>query len=92
VISKADLHWRKTRRLTFTLICFWLFITFGLTWFARSINEVVILGFPLGFYMAAQGALVSRPAKGWQPRLPTFFLDHQDTSPDCGDGSTAFRK
>lgn len=58
MISKADLHWRKTRRLTYALICFWLFITFGLTWFARSINEVVILGFPLGFYMAAQGALV----------------------------------
>lgn len=58
MISKADLHWRKTRRLTFTLIVLWMFITFGLTWFARSINEVIILGFPLGFYMAAQGALV----------------------------------
>jgi putative solute:sodium symporter small subunit len=58
VISKADLHWNKTRRLTFILLFFWVFITFGLTWFARTINEVVILGFPLGFYMAAQGALV----------------------------------
>jgi putative solute:sodium symporter small subunit len=58
VISKADIHWRETRRLTFVLIFFWLFVTFGLTWFARTINEVVILGFPLGFYMAAQGALV----------------------------------
>lgn len=58
MISKADLHWRKTRRLTFALILFWMLITFGLTWFARAINEIVILGFPLGFYMAAQGALV----------------------------------
>jgi putative solute:sodium symporter small subunit len=58
VISKADLHWNKTRRLTFILLFFWVFVTFGLTWFARTINEVVILGFPLGFYMAAQGALV----------------------------------
>lgn len=58
MIAKADLHWRKTRRLTFVLIVFWIVITFGLTWFARTINEVVILGFPLGFYMAAQGALV----------------------------------
>lgn len=58
MISKADIHWRETRRLTFVLIFFWLFVTFGLTWFARTINEVVILGFPLGFYMAAQGALV----------------------------------
>lgn len=56
--SKANRHWRKTKRLTFVLILLWIFVTFGLTWFARTINEVVILGFPLGFYMAAQGALV----------------------------------
>lgn len=54
----AEAYWRRTRRLTFALVILWLFITFGLTWFARTINEVVILGFPLGFYMAAQGALV----------------------------------
>lgn len=54
----SEAYWRKTRRLTFTLLSFWGLITFGLTWFARSINEIVILGFPLGFYMAAQGALV----------------------------------
>lgn len=57
-MSKADAYWRRTRRLTFILIIFWIFVTFGLTWFARTINEVVILGFPLGFYIAAQGALV----------------------------------
>ena len=54
----SDAYWRKTRRLTFVLLFFWISITFGLTWFARSVNEIVILGFPLGFYMAAQGALV----------------------------------
>lgn len=57
-MATADAYWRKTRRLTFALLIFWVFITFGLTWFARTINEIVILGFPLGFYMAAQGALV----------------------------------
>lgn len=58
MIAKADAYWRKTRRLTFVLLVLWISITFGLTWFARTINEIVILGFPLGFYMAAQGALV----------------------------------
>jgi len=57
-MTKADAYWRRTRRLTFVLLICWIFITFGLTWFARTINEIVILGFPLGFYMAAQGALV----------------------------------
>jgi putative solute:sodium symporter small subunit len=57
-MATADEYWRKTRRLTFTLLVFWVLITFGLTWFAKSANEIVILGFPLGFYMAAQGALI----------------------------------
>ncbi len=51
-------YWQRTRRLTFALLAFWLCVTFGSTWFARDINQIVILGFPLGFYMAAQGALV----------------------------------
>ena len=50
-------YWQRTRRLTFALLGFWLCVTFGSTWFARDINQIVILGFPLGFYMAAQGAL-----------------------------------
>ena len=40
--AKADIHWRKTRRLTFVLIACWIFVNFGLTWFARAINEVTI--------------------------------------------------
>jgi len=61
----ANSYWRRTRRLTFILILFWIFVTFGLTWFARTINEIVIFGFPLGFYMAAQGALVIYLAIIW---------------------------
>lgn len=57
-MPKSDAYWRKTRRLTFSLISFWLVITFGLTWFARDVNEILILGFPFGFYMAAQGTLL----------------------------------
>lgn len=58
-MSKGRLaYWQKTRRLTFSLLLFWLCITFGSTWFAREINQVVVFGFPLGFYMAAQGGQV----------------------------------
>jgi putative solute:sodium symporter small subunit len=53
-----DLYWRKTRRLTLFLLVVWLLITFGLAWFARELNEISIFGFPLGFYMAAQGTLI----------------------------------
>ena len=64
-MTASDAYWRRARRLTFFLLVFWLVVTFGLTWFARDINEVVILGFPLGFYMAAQGALVIYLAIIW---------------------------
>ena len=57
-MPKSNAYWRKTRRLTFSLISVWLVITFGLTWFARDVNEILILGFPFGFYMAAQGTLL----------------------------------
>ena len=60
-----DLYWRKTRRLTFFLLAFWILITFGLAWFARELNEFSFFGFPMGFYMAAQGSLVIYLAMIW---------------------------
>lgn len=64
-MTSSDAYWRRARRLTFLLLIFWLLLTFGLTWFARDVNEIVFLGFPLGFYMAAQGALVIYLAIIW---------------------------
>ena len=55
---KADTYWRRTRRLTFTLLFCWMLLTFGVTWFSREVSQMTFLGFPLGFYMAAQGSLV----------------------------------
>ena len=54
----SGLYWRKTRSLTLVLLGFWVVITFGFAWFARDLNEFSLFGFPLGFYMAAQGTLV----------------------------------
>ncbi len=54
-----DLYWLKTRRLTLGLLVIWVFITFVLAWYARELNAFSLFGFPLGFYMAAQGSLVA---------------------------------
>lgn len=51
-------YWRKTLQLTISLLVIWSLVTFGLVWYARELNNLVFLGFPLGFYMAAQGALI----------------------------------
>lgn len=56
--QNPDRHWQKTRRLTLVLLLIWILVTFVLNWFARELNTLVIFGFPLGFYMGAQGLLV----------------------------------
>ncbi len=52
-------HWRYSVRLTLVLLAVWAVVTFVLGGvLAASLNDVVLLGFPLGYYVAAQGALV----------------------------------
>ena len=54
----TDAYWKKTRRLTLTLLIIWVLVTFVLSWFSSWLNQWQFLSFPLGFYMAAQGSLL----------------------------------
>ncbi len=51
-------YWRTNMCLTVFLLILWGGVNFGITFFARELNEIHFLGFPLGFYMAAQGSLL----------------------------------
>jgi putative solute:sodium symporter small subunit len=51
-------YWKKTSGLMWTMLAIWAFASFGVHLFAPSLNPIHILGFPLGFYMAAQGSLI----------------------------------
>jgi len=51
-------YWRRNLRLTGILLAIWFVATYVVSYFARELNEIVIAGFPLGFYMGAQGALI----------------------------------
>jgi len=53
-----EAHWAKTRGLMFTALAIWAFFSFFIHFFVSALNTVVIAGFPLGFYMAAQGSLI----------------------------------
>lgn len=57
--EKMDGYWAKTSRLMYTLLALWVFFSFVVHFFAVQLNSIVILGFPLGFYMAAQGSLIA---------------------------------
>ena len=56
--EKAQAYWRRTSGLMWTILFIWFLASFVVHFFAPTLNNVVILGFPLGFYMASQGALV----------------------------------
>lgn len=58
-------YWRKTRRLTAWLLVLWVLLTFVMNWYARELNDLVLFGFPLGFYMGAQGLLFAYLAIIW---------------------------
>ena len=50
-------YWRKNLVYTAILLLVWFIVTFVEAWFARELNTITFLGFPLGFYMSAQGSL-----------------------------------
>lgn len=50
--------WRTNRQITAVLLLFWFLVTYLASFYADELNQIVILGFPLGFYMAAQGSLI----------------------------------
>jgi putative solute:sodium symporter small subunit len=41
-----------------TMFVLWLIFSFGVHYFVKDLNQVTFFGFPLGFYMAAQGSLI----------------------------------
>lgn len=57
--DKSDEHWRRTSRLMIIMLALWAFFSFFAHFFVKGLNDVTILGFPLGFYMAAQGSLIA---------------------------------
>lgn len=51
-------YWLRNRQLTAALLLVWFLVTYLASYFADALNSIVIFGFPLGFYMAAQGSLL----------------------------------
>jgi putative solute:sodium symporter small subunit len=58
--SNGKAHWKKTTNLMLIHLGIWVFFGYIIHMFVVPLNKIVIpvLGFPLGFYMAAQGSLI----------------------------------
>jgi putative solute:sodium symporter small subunit len=51
-------YWAKTRNLMTVTLVIWFVFSFVVHFFVKALNQITFLGFPLGFYMAAQGSLI----------------------------------
>lgn len=58
ITEKHRQYWSKNLALTAVLLAIWFVATFVVSFYAREFNEITFLGFPLGFYFGAQGALI----------------------------------
>jgi putative solute:sodium symporter small subunit len=50
--------WSRTLKLTAVLLALWLAVCVMAPWFARDLDAVRGFGFPLGYWLAAQGLLL----------------------------------
>lgn len=57
--ARDEGHWQATTRLMWLSLGVWVFFGYIIHFFVNYLNKIVIIGFPLGFYMAAQGSLIA---------------------------------
>lgn len=52
-------YWRRNLRLMAVLLAIWALVSFGAgILFVEALNEIVIAGFPLGFWFSQQGSII----------------------------------
>jgi len=81
--EKQRQYWKRNLRLTGGLLAIWFVATFVVGWFARDLQSLTILGFPLPFYMGAQGALLIFLAV---VGCYAWCMDRLDREYQAGDG------
>ena len=59
MVDAARQHfWKRTLRLTLGLLAAWLLVSLAVPWFARDLDGLRSFGFPVGYWLAAEGALL----------------------------------
>lgn len=52
-------YWNKTKNTMLVMLALWVFFGFVIHMFVTPLNSISFIGFPLGYYMAAQGSLIA---------------------------------
>tara|TARA_B100001750_G_C15224576_1_gene454971 strand:- start:376 stop:636 length:261 start_codon:yes stop_codon:yes gene_type:complete len=58
-MSKKIKHWEKTKSHTIITLLIWLFFSIIIFMFGHDLNSKTFLGYPLAYYMSAQGSLLA---------------------------------
>jgi putative solute:sodium symporter small subunit len=73
ILAARAAHWARARRLITLLLALWLATSFCTVFFARDLAHLSVFGWPLSFYLAAQGAsltyLAIIGAYAWRMRV-----------------------
>ena len=56
--EKHRQYWSRNLKITAVLLFIWFLVTFVMGYFAIPLAEINFFGWPLSFYMAAQGSLI----------------------------------
>lgn len=81
--EKHQQYWHRNLVVTAVLLFIWFMVTFVGGWYARELNSITILGFPLGFYNAAQGSLIVYVLIIWYYQ---HFMNKLDIEYDVHEG------
>jgi putative solute:sodium symporter small subunit len=57
-IAARRVFWSRTKTLTLGLLAAWLTVNLVVPWWARDLSQLRVAGFPLGYWLAAEGVLL----------------------------------
>jgi len=57
-MSNKERHWEKTRGLMIITLAIWFVFSIVIFMFGEGLNNSSFLGYPLAYYMCAQGSIV----------------------------------
>jgi putative solute:sodium symporter small subunit len=58
-MSNKENHWKKTKGHMLMTLVLWFFFSIVIFLFGAEINSMSFLGYPLAYYMTAQGSLLA---------------------------------
>jgi|TARA_B100001142_G_C14007166_1_gene528944 putative solute:sodium symporter small subunit len=58
-MSNKERHWEKTKGHMLMTLALWFFFSIVIFLFGAEINSMSFLGYPLAYYMTAQGSLLA---------------------------------